>query len=87
MKKYKTTGTEDIKIRRCNILLGIKENKEDNTRTGLIMSVVSLVHQIALLKYPQREVLQGYMDDIIEDLKLTEKEQRLFDFEVRSFGI
>ena len=77
----------DIKKRQRNALLGKSEPKEP-IRARLVMSLVYMIRVIEKFKVTSdREVLRNYFYDIVKELKLTDREKQLFEFEYNNISI
>lgn len=79
----------DIKKRRYNQLLGRTEPKEE-IRTKLVMSLINMLYCIESMQdvCPEREEsAQRAFDYMLEELKLTDKEVHLFQYEIENKGL
>jgi hypothetical protein len=73
----------DPKVKVHDILMGVQE-KKDNGRVALVMSLVSLYQAIDELEIEgERDRLGKYFCNIITEAKFTDRERELFNFEVR----
>ena len=57
-------------------------------RTKLVMSLVYMIRYIENTEDEiQREVLKDCFYDLVKEIKLTDKERHLFEFEANNIGI
>jgi hypothetical protein len=84
--KPKSIDKNDPKMVTHDLLFGIQEQK-DNGRVKLVMSLVNLATDIQYVesKKLKRNLLNSF-NLVCSELSLTDKEKRLFYFEMREIG-
>jgi hypothetical protein len=77
----------DPKVQARDALMGITE-KKDNGRVALVMSLASLARAIyELARKEDRDYLINTYRMVLSEIKLTDREKNLLDFESKHFGV
>lgn len=86
--KPKSIDKNDPKMIIHDLLFGISK-KRDEGRVKLVMSLVNLLRCIENIEDDngQKDCLKDYFFEVAEEVKLTDRERHLLEFEANNLGI